>query len=682
MSQPADLVFGPFRLDRSGERLYRGAEVIPLRPKSHAVLTYLTEHAGELVTKERLLESLWSGTYVSDAVLKVCIREVRHALGDSSTAPSFIETAHRRGYRFIGPIRAIETAAAPPHAGTLLGSASDGLAGGVVGRQAELEWLLALADRSRAGRRQLALISGEPGIGKTALAGAFAAHARLACGAVVARGQCIEHHGPAEPYLPWLEALSRLADGAARDRVCDVLLRFAPSWLGQLPALAGAADGETLRAVLASTTPPRMLREMGDALEALSRETLLVIVLDDLQWSDPSSLDLLAYVARRSDAARLMLVGLYRPAEAADPTQPFRAVLQELHARHHCEERRLALLTEVDVAAYVAAIADESDAASIADLIYRWTDGNPLFMVSLLHELRARDLVSETDGRLQFRRSAAVHQRLLPESLRHLIDRQFERLQPNEQQLLEAAAVVGHDWESSVVGRALGIDPMAVEYCADGLAARQIFVRATPGKAGDSRRPLYTFQHALYRDALYERLLAARRRVLHTRIAQALERGPSTVPYAVSEIARHFEHSDRPDRAVGYYGTAAEQSMRCFATREAETQLERGTALLAAVRDGDERERQELRLRLLQGVLLAATRGHAAVETHRCYERARQLADVIGDEGQRFRARVGLWASALVGARLSRPHAGGRAHPLADGGRIRLNASRPGGRPS
>ena len=103
MAQASPLEFPPFHLDVANEQLWRGPEQIHLRPKTFAALRYLVEHAEQLVTKEMLSQILWPGTYVSDSVLMVCIRELRKALGDEARAPRFIETVHGRGYRFIAP---------------------------------------------------------------------------------------------------------------------------------------------------------------------------------------------------------------------------------------------------------------------------------------------------------------------------------------------------------------------------------------------------------------------------------------------------------------------------------------------------------------------------------------------------------------------------------------------------
>ena len=101
------IVFPPFRLDAADQRLYRNSDPIDLRPKAFAVLWHLLQRPGQLVTKDELLETVWPDTVVSDAVLKVCIREIREALADNPATPQFIETAHRRGYRFIGKLSSV-----------------------------------------------------------------------------------------------------------------------------------------------------------------------------------------------------------------------------------------------------------------------------------------------------------------------------------------------------------------------------------------------------------------------------------------------------------------------------------------------------------------------------------------------------------------------------------------------
>src|SRR5262245_3063396 len=175
MQPDKPVTFAGFRLDAYNEQLWRGTQAIALRPKVFAVLRHLVEHAGQLVTKQQLLDAVWPGTYVTDAVLKDSIKQLRDALGDDAGTPRFIETAHRRGYRFIGPISKEEPAAAgrapAPRAPQPL--AAPARSATVLGREAELTTLRGYLEHALAGERELVFVTGEPGIGKTTLARAM-----------------------------------------------------------------------------------------------------------------------------------------------------------------------------------------------------------------------------------------------------------------------------------------------------------------------------------------------------------------------------------------------------------------------------------------------------------------------------------------------------------------------------
>jgi DNA-binding winged helix-turn-helix (wHTH) protein len=226
------VVFPPFQLDLSNEQLQRHTQVIALRPKTFAVLRYLVEHPGVLVTKDAVLNSVWSGTVVSDAALKTCVRELRHALGDDDETPRFIETVHGRGYRFLPAL----TTQPVPSSNFQLPSFSPSPTPStqhpiptLVGRESELALLHAYWEKARQGERQVVFVTGEPGIGKTSLIESFLfgmqnqeaqqkAEVENQSPTLntqhptpwISRGQCIEHYGAGEAYMPVLEALGRL----------------------------------------------------------------------------------------------------------------------------------------------------------------------------------------------------------------------------------------------------------------------------------------------------------------------------------------------------------------------------------------------------------------------------------------------------------------------------------------
>jgi len=289
------MAFGPFRLETPPGRLWRGDQVIPLRPRSLAMLRYLVAHPGRLVTKDEVQQHVWAGTHVSDSVLRVSVREIRQALGDAAAAPRYLETVGRQGYRF------------------LVGGDQEGppalTAGPLVGRQGEVEALAGWFQRAAYGTRQFVFVNAEAGVGKTTMVEMFLARLAAESGVWTARGQCVEHYGEGEPYLPFLETLGRLGHGPERDVVRTVLRRYAPMWLVHLPGLVSEPELERLQGRVHGLTPTRMLRELAEALEGLTAAQVLVLVLEDLQWSDPSTVEALTYLAQRPEPARLLVLG-------------------------------------------------------------------------------------------------------------------------------------------------------------------------------------------------------------------------------------------------------------------------------------------------------------------------------------------------------------------------------------
>ena len=178
--------FGAFRLDAVTTCLWRQEQLLPLAPKPLAVLTYLLAHAGEVVTKDELLEVVWPETVVSEGVLKTCIGQIRQVLGETGRTPQYIATIHRRGYRFIAPVTILEPSASglaalacalPSSAGRPAQTPPAFVAAAelMVARDSELAQLHQCWAQALQGRRQLVCITGEAGIGKTTLVDAFVA---------------------------------------------------------------------------------------------------------------------------------------------------------------------------------------------------------------------------------------------------------------------------------------------------------------------------------------------------------------------------------------------------------------------------------------------------------------------------------------------------------------------------
>jgi AAA ATPase domain/Transcriptional regulatory protein, C terminal len=339
MEPETPLTFGPFRLDVTQGQLWRGEQALALRPRSLAMLRYLAEHPGRLVTKAELRQHVWAGTHVTDTVLRVCVQEIRAALGDAADAPRYLATVGRQGYRFLVG-EALEVA--PPR-----------LAGPVVGREGEVDALASWFQRTVQGTRQVVWVSGEAGVGKTTVVEQWLARLAADGGVRIARGQCVEHFGEGEPYLPLLEALGQLSRGPDHREVLETVRRRAPMWLVQLPGLVPEAELERLQRQVQGATAARMLRELADALDVLTAETPMVLVLEDLHWSDRPTVEALAYVAQRRAPARLLVLGTYRPVEAAIQGHPLLPIVRELCGRGHAVDMRLELLSSAEVAAYL-----------------------------------------------------------------------------------------------------------------------------------------------------------------------------------------------------------------------------------------------------------------------------------------------------------------------------------------
>ena len=504
--------FSPFRLDTANECLWRhrdtgSDERILLPPKAFAVLRYLVEHPGRLVTQDELLEALWPDTFVQPEVLKSHVRAIRMVLGDDCKNPRFIETLPRRGYQFVAPVSGGSTTTT--ELGIELPSPK------IVGRNTQLDELWSCLQKALGHHRQVVFTTGETGIGKTTLVDEFLRRAAAAFpGVRIARGQCVEGYGGKEAYYPMLEAVSQLCGGSERDAIVQVLSTQAPTWLVQFPALVRNQQREILQQEILGATRERMLREIGEALETITTDKPLLLVLEDLHWADRSTVDLISTLARRRSRGKLMLIGTYRPVDVTLAQHPLKTVKQDLLMHQLCREIALEPLTEAEVAEYLAM--DSAGGAvpeGLAALIYRHSEGNPLFMVATLDHLRERGLIAVENGIWQIKVPLETIELRAPESLRQLIELQIERLSEEEQRALEAASITGVSFTAYADKLYAPGDQEKFENLCEELSRRQHLVRRT----GSQQSPdgtisqCYEFAHALYREVFYRRQLPGRR---------------------------------------------------------------------------------------------------------------------------------------------------------------------------
>lgn len=530
-----------------------------------------------------------------------------------------------------------------------------------MGREAEMAQLDGWLEKATQGERQIIFVTGEPGIGKTAVVEAFLARVATQGDVLTARGQCVAHYGTGEAYLPVLEALERLCRVPGHERLITLLNRHAPRWLAQMPELLSAGDRKRLRRELQDGTRERMLREMAEAVEAITDEMPLILVLEDLYWSDFATLDLLAFLAQRREPARLLIMGTYRPAEVTVGSHPLRTLKHELQAHGQCAELPLSLLTEDAVVAYVTARFPELPLpAALTSFIHRRTDGNPLFMVSVVDYLVRQGFIVRQGQGWQLEGDLNEIQIEVPKSIQQVIETQVDRLKPEEQRLLEVASVAGVEFSAAAVAAGLEAEVADVEELCAGLARHGQFLRAQ----GVSEWPdgtvaaRYEFIHALYQQVWYERVTVGRRMRLHQRIGERGELAYGTqVSEIAAELAVHFEHGRDCRRAVHYRDQAAKNAVELCAYHEALAHLTKGLELLKTLPDTPERLQQEISLQISLGLSLVATKGYAFSEVEKIYARALELCQHMEAAPQQYWALWGLQGFYYVRAELQRAHA-------------------------
>jgi len=614
-------VFSPFRLDTANQCLWRRGDTgqearILLTPKAFAVLEHLVEHAGRLVTHDEMLEAVWPDTVVEPQAVKKHVLAVRTALGDCPKNSIFIETMARRGYRFIAPVSrpvASSLVSGRPAQSTL------------VGRSGSLDVLGETWKRALRGERQIVFITGEPGIGKTALAEVF--RRQVATGDLsvrIAHGQCMEGYGSKEAYGPILDALGRLCRGPQAEPIVSILSADAPTWLAQLPALLTREHRDTLQREILGATRERMLREIANALDSITAETALLLMLEDLHWVDDSTAEFISALARRRTPAKLMLLATCRPLDVETAGQSLRGLIPDLLVHRQCREIALAPLSEAEVEEYLAVQSpagyppDGRPPPGLSALVHRHSEGNPLFMVAALEHMAKRNLLTRVDGRWQLHRPLEQIEFEVPEDLRHMIEARLEPLSAQELSALELASIAGASFSPNMIGAEPGIDSHSAEDLYEELARRHRIVRwvGTQSLPDGSVIERYEFVHALYRQVLYDRQLPGRRARLHRQLGERLAAMyAQCIDDVVPELAYHFEQAADWPRAVAYLQQAAQIAGRRYAHRQADSIFARALQLVGYLPEA-ERARTEPRLLAILASHRMAAFDMRAIETY------------------------------------------------------------------
>lgn len=628
--------FGPFRLEGQHGPLVRDGQEIKLQPKTLALLWLLAQRTGEVVPKRDLLDALWPGQAVGEEALTFQINALRKALGESAKAPIYIGTAHRIGFRFLVPADRRQP----------LDTDTDRQGAPRVGRAGELAQLSEAWRAVQAGSLQIVLLSGEADIGKTTLIEWFLSREGISP-SWIGRGHCVEGRGAEQAYLPIVEALEGWVRRDADGGLLQTLREAAPTWLRQMPSLLDPDEAQRLDRELIRAPTERTQREFAEFLDRACQEQARVIWLEDLHWSDESSIDLLARLASRQTAARLLLLCSLRPVEAIVRGHPVRQLQRQWVAGGRAVDLRLEGLAPEQALDYARKRWTGSTLED--DFLQRVSErsgGHPLFLEQLLSYLAG--LPSE-----QLRRPDAV-ETAVPERLVELLALQLNLLPAAEQALLEAAALMGFEFSSAGLVAVTELDERTVEDQMDRLAAQGQFVRPSglevwPDGTASST---YCFRHALYESLLERRLSPSRRRRMHRLLGERLQGayGPRRSEVA-GRLTRHFEQAGLLRAAVEAGIDVARTALQRSAVPEVLLQRDRCLGLLSQLNPEPRDHALEMTLRLLSVAALQMERGYSTDDAKPDLQRIEALLADVRDTDLLNRAFLALWFRAFHGLR-------------------------------
>lgn len=448
------------------------------------------------------------------------------------------------------------------------------------------------------GKRQVVFITGEAGIGKSTLIEMLLE--RLThFDADVLRASCIELFGTDEAFMPLIEALQDYCGG--QTHLLESLKVHAPTWLAQMPGLLEDKDKALFQGEVFGATRERMLREFCEFIEVTSIDKPWVVILEDLHWSDFATLDAISRLARRDRKAAILVLATYRPVDVAIGQHPVRSVHQDLQIHKYCLEMPLGQLSIEELENYLLLrFGNPKIVRTLAGRIFERTRGQPLFFVSLVEDLVAQNVLAKTEGEWRLMKEDAISQYGMPRDVQEMIARQIERVDSEAQQLLEVASAAGGECPAALAAHVLDRDPVRTEVIFETLARRRQILESgaetvwPDGTVSGN----YLLQHALYQEALYDRLAPGRRVQIHRRIGERLEKayGAQTTEIA-AVLARHFEQGRDFAKAVSYLTQAAENAAKRFSNEEASTYL---TRALGLVQNLPESDTVMLQLKILQ----------------------------------------------------------------------------------
>lgn len=502
----------------------------------------------------------------------------------------------------------------------------------IIGRQREVSLLWERYEASVAGQMTITFVSGEPGIGKTRLLDELATRA-TAADARVLRGSATEAEGM-PPYLPFLESLGHYI----RMAELDELRAYTGASAAILAALLPELQVRLGKLPTSFQLPPeqarlRLYEAIAALVAAIASEQPLLLLLDDLHWTDPATLDLLCYIAAHERDARLAIVGAYREGEATHQ-QAFERMLATLHRLRIVTLVALGALATGDVTRLAQSYLGGALEPSASRLLYLQSEGNPFFAEELLQSWIESEHLAPArpeQAGAKLWSISGVPDVDLPASILMTIRQRLARLPPTTIELLRNAAIIGRTFDAALLAEITGEAPETLEERLLVAAHARLIHVGHPGN--------FMFVHDKIRECLYADVTAARRTRLHARIGRSLEvRATPHNARQIADLAFHFTRSGDRERGVRYAWQAGDAAMAASAFEEAMAHYRDALELL----DGADAHRGAALLALGEAAILAGSEREAMS----IFALARTALQATGDLAAAAQASHGLGRAA------------------------------------
>lgn len=523
----------------------------------------------------------------------------------------------------------------------------------LVGRNREHSALRERLQLAIAGQSQFVFVSGEEGIGKTALVEHFLVGLQDSChGLDILQARCSAGLANTAAYLPLFSAFEGALECDPQSILSRSLRKLAPTWWSELSAQGRVPSYDSLAGT-------RFTMEFKALLKDITSQHPLVLFLDDIHWADDSSLALLGHVLGTCPTLPLLVLGTFRTTEVSTTSFLVR-LKRDLSAQGQAVDLQLSLITESDIREFLdITFSSNRFPAEFAVMLRHKTDGNPLFLVALLQEMQAQQMLRREADRWELTPSISSLERLMPDSIRSLLELKINRISDIQRRILVTAALYGRTFDAIVIGSSLGMSPADIEEHCEELTHKHHLLlyereRELPNGASTAQ---YQFVHGIYRDFLTGSLTTTRKAQYSGNLALAISTYYPEPPTAVAlKLASLLRVAGDSERALQFVMLAMQRAARVFAHPEAEQLARRAVDLLSVLPNTPERKQQEFAVLNTLGLALMATKGYAERELDTIYQRAQELARQLSDQTQYFRASFGLWifyidSGALVRAR-------------------------------